>query len=393
MENPFKYGGIVRRPYFADREVELAELVREMENLNRVFLVSPRRYGKTCLLVNLLDRLEGLKYAVAYLDLNAYPDLRSFAAAFTQLTSRALESSTAKLLKIFAGLQRLRPKVSVGPDGALSGSLEVAMGEKEALPALIEGMRHAEALAQKTKRKLIVVIDEFSDLEKYNGRSVEKALRAEIQQQSGIGYIFSGSEESVMLSMVRDRKRAFFKLGRIMELGPIGRKEYIDFIYRWLRNGAYEVNKEDLPAVLEMGQDVPLNIQRLCHVLWESARESGKITTSLIGELPFIVARQDSPHFELLWHTASPQQKLLLMALSKEPDAKPFSRDFQITHGIGPSSSIKASLDSLVKKGILRRGKNGSYQFSDTFMLYWIRSLQQTEEGREEGSYPSDFRP
>lgn len=393
MENPFKYGGIVRRPYFADREVELAELVREMENLNRVFLVSPRRYGKTCLLVNLLDRLEGLKYAVAYLDLNAYPDLRSFAAAFTQLTSRALESSTAKLLKIFAGLQRLRPKVSVGPDGALSGSLEVAMGEKEALPALIEGMRHAEALAQKTKRKLIVVIDEFSDLEKYNGRSVEKALRAEIQQQSGIGYIFSGSEESVMLSMVRDRKRAFFKLGRIMELGPIGRKEYIDFIYRWLRNGAYEVNKEDLPAVLEMGQDVPLNIQRLCHVLWESARESGKITTSLIGELPFIVARQDSPHFELLWHTASPQQKLLLMALSKEPDAKPFSRDFQITHGIGPSSSIKASLDSLVKKGILRRGKNGSYQFSDTFMLYWIRSLQQTEEGREESSYPSDFRP
>jgi len=393
MENPFKYGGIVKRPYFADREVELAELVREMENLNRVFLVSPRRYGKTCLLANLLDRLENLKYAVAYLDLNAYPDLRSFAAAFTQITSRALESSTDKLLKIFAGLQRLRPKVSVGPDGALSGSLEVAMGEKESLPALIEGMRHAEALAKKTKRKLIVVIDEFSDLEKYNGRSVEKALRAEIQQQSGIGYIFSGSEESVMLSMVRDRKRAFFKLGRIMELGPIGRKEYINFIYRWLRNGAYEVNKEDLPAVLAMGQDVPLNIQRLCHTLWERARESAKITPSLIGDLPFIVARQDSPHFELLWHAASPQQKLILMALSKEPDAKPFSRNFQITHGIGPSSSIKASLDSLVKKGILRRGKNGSYQFSDAFMLYWIRSLQQKEEGREEGSYPSDFRP
>ena len=54
MENPFKYGGIVKRPYFADREVELAELVREMENLNRVFLVSPRRYGKTCLLANLI---------------------------------------------------------------------------------------------------------------------------------------------------------------------------------------------------------------------------------------------------------------------------------------------------------------------------------------------------
>jgi len=383
MENPFKYGGIVRGPYFADREIELAELAREMENLNRVFLVSPRRYGKTCLLANLLDRLERQNYGVAYLDLNAYPELRSFAAAFTQLTSRALESSTDKLLKIFAGLQRLRPKVSVGPDGALAGSLEVAMGEKEALPALLEGMRHAEALAKKTKRNLVVVIDEFSDLEKYNGRSVEKALRAEIQQQGSIGYVFSGSEESVMLSMVRDRNRAFFKLGRIMELGPIGRKEYGDFICGWLRKGAYKAKREDLEAILELGRDVPLNIQRLCHTLWERARERGEITPSLIAELPFIVARQDSPHFELLWHTASPQQKLLLMALSKEPDAKPFSRDFQITHGIGPSSSIKASLDSLVKKGILRRGKDGSYQFLDAFMLYWIRSMQQRETGRE----------
>jgi uncharacterized protein len=381
LENPFKYGGIVRGQYFADRQIELAELAREMENLNRVFLISPRRYGKTCLLANLLDRLERRNIAVAYLDLNAYPELRSFAAAFTQVTSRALESRTDKLLKIFAGLQRLRPKVSVGPDGALSGSLEVATGEKEALPALLEGMRHAEALAKKTKRKLVVIIDEFSDLEKYNGPSVEKALRAEIQQQASIGYIFSGSEESVMLSMVQDRKRAFFKLGRIMELGPIGRKEYIDFIYRWLCKGAYQVKKEDLGQILDMGRDVPLNIQRLCHTLWEKARERGKITASLIGELPFIVARQDSPHFELLWHTASPQQKLLLMALSREPDAKPFSRDFQITYGIGPSSSIKASLDSLVKKGILRRGKNGSYQFSDAFMLYWIRSMQQNEEG------------
>jgi hypothetical protein len=378
MENPFKYGGVVRGSHFADRETELAELAQEMENLNRVFLVSPRRYGKTCLLANLLDKLDGEGLATAYLDLNAYPDLASFAAAFTQATSKALESNMNKLLKIFAGLQKLRPKVSVGLDGALSGSLEVAAGGKEALPALLEGMHHAEALAQKTKKKLVVVIDEFSDLEKYNGRSVEKALRAEIQQQTRIGYIFSGSEESVMLSMVRDRNRAFFKLGRIMELGPIDRKVYIDFIYRWFRKGAYEVGKEDLASIVEIGRDVPLNIQRLCHTLWDRARESGKITPSLIAELQVIVARQDSPHFELLWHTASPQQKILLMALSKEPDAKPFSKDFQITHGIGPSSSIKASLDSLVKKGILYREKDGAYQFADAFMLYWIRSMLET---------------
>ncbi len=40
MENPFKYGGIVRGPFFANRNQELNELVREMQNLSRVFLIS-----------------------------------------------------------------------------------------------------------------------------------------------------------------------------------------------------------------------------------------------------------------------------------------------------------------------------------------------------------------
>jgi len=58
MENPFKYAGIVRGPYFADRKQELSELLSEMRNLGRVFLVSPRRYGKTCLIFNLSDKLK-----------------------------------------------------------------------------------------------------------------------------------------------------------------------------------------------------------------------------------------------------------------------------------------------------------------------------------------------
>jgi len=65
MENPFKYGGIVRGPHFADRKEELDELVQEMDNLSRVFLISPRRFGKTCLLFNLMERLNDLGFATA----------------------------------------------------------------------------------------------------------------------------------------------------------------------------------------------------------------------------------------------------------------------------------------------------------------------------------------
>ena len=223
MDNPFKFGGIVRGPYFADRTEELDELAREMSNLSRVFLVSPRRYGKTCLLFNLMDTLDKIGLSSVYIDLNACPDIKSFAETFTHTTSKGLETNTDKLMKILSGLHRLRPKVSVGHDGSLTVGVEVVVQGKAAIAALIEGMNHAEALAGKKNRKLVVIIDEFSDLIKFNGPHLEKALRSEIQQHEHIGYIFSGSEESVMLSMVKDRKRAFYKLGRIMDLGQSAR--------------------------------------------------------------------------------------------------------------------------------------------------------------------------
>ena len=378
MENPFKYGGVVRGPYFADRRNEMNELKREMVNLNQVFLVSPRRFGKTCLLLNLIETLERDAMACAYIDLNAFPDIKSFATALTSLTSKALETNKDKLLKMFAGFQKLRPKVTVDPDGTITAGLELAVDEKDALSALLEGMHHAEKLAAKKKKKLVVIIDEFSDLEKFNGQTIERALRSEIQKQTHIGYIFSGSEQSVMLAMIRDRTRAFYKLGRIMELGPIERRAYAGFVQKWLKKGGYTVKEDDLKRIFEIGNDVPYNVQRLCNVMWDDAMETKAIKPALIEKLPVIVAQQDSPHYEMLWHSASQSQKILLIALSKDQTVKPFSKDFQLKHGIGPSSSIKASFDSLLKKGILFKTLQGGYRFTDGFMPYWIDYIMKT---------------
>ncbi|MCK5486707.1 MAG: hypothetical protein KAI86_10865 [Desulfobacterales bacterium] len=378
MENPFKYGGVVRGPYFADRRNEMNELKREMVNLNQVFLVSPRRFGKTCLLLNLIETLERDAMACAYIDLNAFPDIKSFATALTSLTSKALETNKDKLLKMFAGFQKLRPKVTVDPDGTITAGLELAVDEKDALSALLEGMHHAEKLAAKKKKKLVVIIDEFSDLEKFNGQTIERALRSEIQKQTHIGYIFSGSEQSVMLAMIRDRTRAFYKLGRIMELGPIERRAYAGFVQKWLKKGGYTVKEDDLKRIFEIGNDVPYNVQRLCNVMWDDAMETKAIKPALIEKLPVIVAQQDSPHYEMLWRSASQSQKILLIALSKDQTVKPFSKDFQLKHGIGPSSSIKASFDSLLKKGILFKTLQGGYRFTDGFMPYWIDYIMKT---------------
>jgi predicted transcriptional regulator of viral defense system len=78
----------------------------------------------------------------------------------------------------------------------------------------------------------------------------------------------------------------------------------------------------------------------------------------------------------MLWRTATQSQKALLIALAADPEALPFSKAFQMRHGIGPSSSIKASLVSLEKKGIIYRTMAGKYRFVDRFMPYWIDDIR-----------------
>src|SRR5438094_7157924 len=48
--NPFVYGEVVPAAAFADRVVELDRLVRDLAAAQKVFLISPRRYGKSSLI-------------------------------------------------------------------------------------------------------------------------------------------------------------------------------------------------------------------------------------------------------------------------------------------------------------------------------------------------------
>ncbi len=375
MNNPFKYAGVVTGPYFANRREEISELLSEMKNLNRIFLLSPRRFGKTCLIFNLSEELRKIGFRLVYLDLNAYPDLASFAIGVTEKVSRAMESNADKLVKLISSLKYLRPKVEVGPDGSLSAGVEMAVPRQQAIHALLEGLNYCERLAARKRKRLVIAIDEFSDLAKYDGQTIEKAMRSEMQTHSHIGYILSGSAQSVMLAMTQDPQRAFYRMGRIMKLGPIERPEYLKFILKWFKTGHYKLEKVDFDFLFEAAEDVPYSVQRMCNILWEMGRSTRIITQKMVEQAHFVVARQDSAHFELIWQGATQVQKTLLMALARENEPRPFSREFQLTYGVGPSSSIKASLDSLVKKGILYRTLSGRYKFADTFMRYWILEL------------------
>src|SRR4029453_1514672 len=49
MTNPFVYGEVVPASAFVDREIELDRLTGDLRAGQKIFLISPRRYGKSSL--------------------------------------------------------------------------------------------------------------------------------------------------------------------------------------------------------------------------------------------------------------------------------------------------------------------------------------------------------
>ena len=80
--NPFKFGSIVDEPYFTNRVNELQQLKQLLQSQNHVILISPRRYGKTSLMMKVVGQLDR---PYIFLDMQLITDVTDFA---TQLLKR-----------------------------------------------------------------------------------------------------------------------------------------------------------------------------------------------------------------------------------------------------------------------------------------------------------------
>ena len=84
--NPFKFGSdIAKGEYFADREKEIRELKQQLKDGARIVLFAARRYGKTALIMNVLDELANEKHLTAYFDVSTAPDKSLFVSKYKSL--------------------------------------------------------------------------------------------------------------------------------------------------------------------------------------------------------------------------------------------------------------------------------------------------------------------
>ena len=374
--NPFVYGEVVPQAAFVDREVELDRLTRDLMAGQKIFLISPRRYGKSSLIRQALRGAGRGGALVVDLTVSSYSSYVAFLEGYARALSSVERQTNRAVAWLRDALSGVRPEVRIEP--TRGGKSEVALSfpsvrsERDVSRLAQEVFALPGRIAESRGRKMAIALDEFQAIAAFNGGSVEHALRAAVQQQRDVGYVFSGSEPALMERML-GRNRPFYKAGPVMRLGRIPADRFATFLEGRFRSTGIKPAQGLGVAIVELAGNLPYDVQRLAHELWDDMRADGRRAAGL-DDLHETLRRLLGEHeslFEATWQRLTLAQRATLRAAVLQDGRELMSADTRSRFRLSGASTVQASLAALVREDILAREAD-RYIVVDSLFREWV---------------------
>ncbi len=358
MDNPFVYGEVVPTEAFVDRADELSRLIGDLGDGQKVFLISPRRYGKSSLVRQALAGLRRRGGLTVEVTVSSYSSYLAFLEGYARALA-ALETRWERARDWLMGaITATRPEIRYDPDSSGPGRFSVAFplvqSERDVNRLANDIFALPGRIATARKRTVVVALDEFQAVEAFNGGSVEHALRAAAQHQRQVGYVFAGSEPSLMEKMIGPR-RPFYKAGPVMRLQKIPADVFATFIEARFARSGVRAEAGLGAAIVDLAGNLPYDVQRLAHETWDTVRTAGGRRAAL-DDLHTTLRRlldEQETLFETIWQHLTLPQRAVLRAVVLQGGREILSADTRARHRLGGPSSVQRSLAALAAQDVL----------------------------------------
>ena len=371
--NPFLVKGYVSPEYFCDREKETETLLRNIQNGVDTTLISPRKYGKTGLILHLFDAIQRKKlpYETLYVDIFATRSLSDFIKALAEAVMKKFPEKSHVGNKFMTFIRGLRPVISYD---SLTGIPQIQINyqmtaEKEhTLSGLLEFLDSQEI-------DIVLAIDEFQQIAEYPEANMEALLRTYIQQMHHTHFIFCGSKRTVMSEMFLNAKRPFFSSSRVMSLDKIDGKTYKQFIRSQFDKSGISVDTEALEYIMEWTQGYTFYTQTVCNAVY--GLSPSQVTIEVVKTVCADILEGLTDNYMQYRELVTPAQWNFLIAVAKEGEVEQLSSTrFLSTYNIGGATSAKRMAQSLSEKELLLpvvKSRKTAYKIYDVFFLRWIQ--------------------
>ena len=253
---------------------------------------------------------------------------------------------------------RVVPTLSFNPvTEGMDVSFVPSVGKQSAM--LEDSLELLEKVSSAMNR-LIVVFDEFQEVNSID-KNLARQLRAIMQRQSGLNYVFMGSQESMMEEIFEKKKSPFFHFGERMNLKKIPYEDFYSYIESRLPNMPAAKKAAITEEILKFTDVHPYYTQQLSAAVY-NAIEYGKIKDNPVA---YAIKRQVEEHsldYERLWASMNRTDRKVMLELANR-------RNPMTDRSVAPSTLFSA-IKRLLKQGYVI--KTDAYELEDPFFGEWI---------------------
>jgi len=372
MDNPFVTKGYAGADYFCDRVQETKQLVELTTNGNNIALISPRRVGKTDLILHCFQQPEIRdKYYTFHIDIYATTSLREFVNVFGRAILDGLKPRGKVVWEGFLDVLRsLRSEITYDVNNFPTWSLGLGDIEHPAttLDEIFEYLGKAD-------KPCLVAIDEFQQIARYtDSPNIEASLRTYIQKCIKATFIFSGSKRHLMGEIFTSPSRPFYQSVLIMNLRPISVEKYTEFAQMQFERFGKSIDSAVVEDVYNRFEAVTSCIQRMLNVLFLKTLPGQRCTVDMVdGAARYILDMFNETYADLL-DKMPEKQREVFVAIAHEGKATGItSKVFVKKHHLQTVSVVTAAIRGLLDKDFITQDKN-TYMVYDPFFALWTTS-------------------
>ena len=375
MKSLFQAGRPVVGEKLIGREQAIKQIISFLVGGQSVVLMAPRRFGKTSILLEVLNRVKSQGLFTAYIDIFATPTKRILAEQITEsvLANRKLDKVFSNFRKSISSiLKQVEFKQAIEDFEFI---LDFAETKQDESVLLSESIDFIERFSIKYNQQIVCGFDEFGDIEKLDGLEIVKLFRSKLQLQQNTSFLFSGSHESVMNQIFITSKSPFYRFARIINVKEISPDIFKNYIKNEFSRIDVKINPESLNSIIEFTGGQPYYTQLVCRqleylVTTNFAKSSSGISKQIsINDVNTAIEEAfwaEINYIEKLWEelSVSREQTQVLISIVRGVDSVYRSLNLN-------QVNVSRALRNLKLKGVIKReGKN--YRLIDPMLKYFI---------------------
>ncbi|MCK4760917.1 MAG: ATP-binding protein [Candidatus Aminicenantes bacterium] len=372
MRNPFRFGQLVKGENFCNRGTELTEIKKAINNNYSFWIYSPRRFGKTSLILKAFEELPEI--TTIYIDLYNVQSLDAFAEKYSQEVLKNLldwKKNIKSIGKKISGFfKSIVPKISFDASGNPTITFEPQAIEKK---SDIENILYIpEKIAAEQGRHICIAFDEFQEVRRIEPFLVNW-MRSAFQGHRFISYVFLGSKQSLMETIFADTDSPFYEFGFKIPIAEISRRDWLHFLKEKFAQTGLEVSDNTLDSIVKKSAGHPHFTQYFASVVWElllegfDENEPGFTATWMQR----IVAGQSIVFQDMFDQLNKNQRKILVATASLGAEDRLFSENYRRRFRLPATSTLSVNINSLLRKGMIYK-KNGSYIVVNPVFKEWL---------------------